>query len=61
LDICDISVHFFIISPLSFRAKNNPDHHKDAQQLNIQKKLWGWLAPTLNLPYLVVIPPDIAG
>jgi hypothetical protein len=25
LDIQDISVHFFIISPLSFRAKNNPD------------------------------------
>jgi hypothetical protein len=22
---CDISVHFFIISPLSFRAENNPD------------------------------------
>jgi hypothetical protein len=26
MDIRDISVHFFIISPLSFRAENNPDH-----------------------------------
>jgi hypothetical protein len=25
LNIYDISVHFFIISPLSFRAENNPD------------------------------------
>jgi hypothetical protein len=24
LNICDISVHFFIISPISFRAENNP-------------------------------------
>jgi hypothetical protein len=30
----DISVHFFIISPLSFRVENNPDpvkHRKEAQ------------------------------
>ena len=26
LDICDIFVHFFIISPLSFHAENNLDH-----------------------------------
>jgi hypothetical protein len=26
LNICDISMHFFIISPFSFRAENNPDH-----------------------------------
>ena len=25
MNICDISVHFFIISPISFHAENNPD------------------------------------
>jgi hypothetical protein len=28
-DISDISVHFFIISPLTFRAENNPDQTLD--------------------------------
>jgi len=28
LDIWDIFVHLFIISSLSFRDENNPDHHK---------------------------------
>jgi hypothetical protein len=31
LNIRDISVYFLIISPLSFRAENNPDHIGSAQ------------------------------
>ena len=35
LDICDISVHFFIISLLSFRAKNNLDQWYQSRLLLI--------------------------
>ena len=35
LAIHDISVHFFIISPLSFRAKNNLDHWYQSRLLLI--------------------------
>ena len=34
LNICNISVNFFIISPHSFRAENNPDHLGAQQQEN---------------------------
>jgi hypothetical protein len=35
LNICDISVHFFIISPISFRAENNPDQWYQSRLLLI--------------------------
>jgi len=36
LNICNIFEHFFIISPLSFRAENNPDHLDPKSFDNIQ-------------------------
>jgi hypothetical protein len=45
LNICNISVHFFTISPLSFRAENNLDHSIPATDPNASIGIGGSTPP----------------